>query len=239
MKQGVRIVRNVVGLLVFFISCNVYSQTTEICNDGKDNNGDGKIDCNDSLCIFPVTIEKGCRCFDGVDNDGDGKIDPADTDCAAYYGLTFVGAGSTCSIQPPPGSAFTGIGDPRTTQQNTADTPAKVVVGDINGDGFPDAAVTSKWNSTIQVIATATASGFAPGDIMSDFRTPGSKIFPKAGSGYVFEYEIMIADIDKDKKAELFAIASERGGSPNNPPTRYFLTAFKYAVKDLVPLFDA
>lgn len=239
MKQGVRIIRHVVGLLIFFISCSVYSQTTEVCNDGKDNNGDGLIDCNDSLCIFPVTIEKGCRCFDNIDNDGDGKIDPADTDCASYYGLTFVGSGSTCSIQPPPGTGFSSIAAPQTSSQNTADTPAKVVVGDMNGDGVPDVAVTSKWNSTLQVVATKAFGGFTPGEIMSDFRTPGSKIFPKAGSNYVFEHEVLIADINKDNIGEVFAIASERGGSPNNAPVRYFLTGFTYKVKDLEPLFDA
>ena len=130
-----------------------FSQTTEICNDGKDNNGDGKIDCADALCTFAANIEKGCNCFDSKDNDGDGKIDAADTDCASYYGLTFVGAGSTCSITPAPGTAFTSIAPPQTSSQNTADTPAKIVVGDMNGDGVPDITVTSKWNSTIQVVS--------------------------------------------------------------------------------------
>src|SRR6478736_10450578 len=141
--RRVGVFRDVLVALIFLMAGSAYAQsTTEICNDGKDNNGDGKIDCNDSFCNFAANIEKGCNCFDSKDNDGDGKIDAADTDCATYYGLTFVGSGSTCSIQPPPGTGFTGIGAPRTTQQNTADTPAKVVVGDINGDGFTDAAVT-------------------------------------------------------------------------------------------------
>ena len=61
-----------ISVFVFLFVGKAFSQTVEICNDGKDNNGDGKIDCLDSQCIFPVTVEKGCRCFDGADNDGDG-----------------------------------------------------------------------------------------------------------------------------------------------------------------------
>ena len=96
------------------------AQAVEVCNDGKDNNGNGLIDCADSYCTFAANIEKGCRCFDGIDNDGDGKIDSSDIECATYYGLTFVGSGSTCSISPPPGTAFTTTGPPLTTAQNTS-----------------------------------------------------------------------------------------------------------------------
>ena len=52
--------------------------TTEICNDGVDNDGDGLIDQADSDCVLPPTPE---ICGDGIDNDGDGFIDQADPDC--------------------------------------------------------------------------------------------------------------------------------------------------------------
>lgn len=42
------------------------------CFDGKDNDGDGKIDLKDKDC--PI-------CHDGLDNDGDGLIDDKDPDC--------------------------------------------------------------------------------------------------------------------------------------------------------------
>src|SRR5882672_5539440 len=129
MLKGPRLI-----FIALILSANTFAQTTETCNDGKDNNADGKIDCLDALCTFAATVEKGCNCYDGKDNDGDGKIDAADTECASYFGLTFVGAGSTCSIQPPPGSAFSTIAPPQSSSQNTADTPAKVVVGDVNFD---------------------------------------------------------------------------------------------------------
>jgi hypothetical protein len=55
----------------------------ERCNDGIDNDGDGKIDCLDSNCAKdpacaprPVEI-----CGDCIDNDGDGLVDYEDPDC--------------------------------------------------------------------------------------------------------------------------------------------------------------
>lgn len=64
------------------------------CNDGADNDGDGKIDFpNDPGCASPAgnneaddcfpTVGPNCPvCSDGLDNDGDGQTDyPADTTC--------------------------------------------------------------------------------------------------------------------------------------------------------------
>jgi len=54
----------------------------EICTDGVDNNGNGKIDCADPACNGnPACIEVICN--DGIDNDLDGKTDCADADCTA------------------------------------------------------------------------------------------------------------------------------------------------------------
>lgn len=47
------------------------------CFDGKDNDGDGKVDLKDKDC--PI-------CHDGVDNDGDGYIDIKDPDCPKNTG---------------------------------------------------------------------------------------------------------------------------------------------------------
>src|SRR5689334_9764494 len=117
--------------LFLAISFNSFSQTTEVlCNDGKDNDGDGVIDCADSNCVFAANVEKGCRCYDNTDNDGDGKIDKADPDCATYFGLSFVGQGSNCSIVPPnQATPFAGVGAPTVSGQNTSDTQSKVAVG--------------------------------------------------------------------------------------------------------------
>lgn len=193
-------------------------------------------------CSFAATIEKGCNCYDNVDNDGDGLVDANDVDCAPYL-TTYVGSGSTCTLPPPtsgPG-IFNGVTNAASSSQNTSDTPAHAAIGDMNGDGVPDAVITSKWNSTIQVVATATASGFSPGDIMGDYTTPGSKIFSSTGGDWVFEHETAIADINGDKIGEMYTIVSQRKGGPNNPPTNFALCGFKYASGkgNLVPLFNA
>jgi|GEM_PF-6573838 len=52
--------------------------TTEICDDGIDNDGDGLIDSDDPDCEPLVRPE---ICDDGIDNDGDGLIDIEDPDC--------------------------------------------------------------------------------------------------------------------------------------------------------------
>ena len=62
------------------------------CDDGVDNDGDGKIDfrtdgTGDPGCTGPEeTSEKGTGvCDDGLDNDGDGWIDLLDADCGTEY----------------------------------------------------------------------------------------------------------------------------------------------------------
>ena len=65
--------------------CQIPERT---CDDGADNDGDGKIDCADPNCNGRPTIcgaqceNNEVSCSDGVDNDGDGKIDCNDDDCA-------------------------------------------------------------------------------------------------------------------------------------------------------------
>jgi hypothetical protein len=59
----------------------------EICNDGIDNDGDGKTDCTDRECKKDPACGGGNPpgnpevCDDGIDNDGDGKVDCTDREC--------------------------------------------------------------------------------------------------------------------------------------------------------------
>lgn len=61
-----------------------FSIVLEICDDLIDNDGDGDIDCADTVscgtyilkCEYPEST-----CDDSFDNDGDGDIDMADPDC--------------------------------------------------------------------------------------------------------------------------------------------------------------
>ena len=69
--------------------------TVAQCNDGKDNDNDGKIDypadigCYDKLDndeVYEGNTRK-FQCQDGIDNDSDGKVDfPADPECYDYAG---------------------------------------------------------------------------------------------------------------------------------------------------------
>jgi hypothetical protein len=50
----------------------------EICDNGRDDDGDGKVDSADPDCQTPEI------CNDNIDNDGDGLKDAADPDCQKY-----------------------------------------------------------------------------------------------------------------------------------------------------------
>jgi hypothetical protein len=226
-----------------FVSSFAYSQTVD-CSVAAN--------CTNDYCNFAANIEKGCRCFDGLDNDGDGKIDKADSNCATYYGLSFVGEGSDCSIVPPGANTpFDLVNAPITSSQNTADTQSKVSVGDVDGDGKPDAVITSKWNSEIRVVATigGQADGTQAGAVKSSFNLSGNtanQLLPNNGYGngackpdrLLFEHENLIADIDGNGKAEMFGIISNRSGNPSTPPTCFYLAGFKYKSGTLEPLFS-
>ncbi len=215
------------------------------CNPANPaNNGSCPADC-----LFPVNVEQGCNCFDGIDNDGDGLRDAADPNCATYYGLTFVGAGSDCSITPPGANTpFDLVGPPVTSSQNTADTQSKVAVGDVDGNGVPDALITSKWNAEVRLISSAAQAGlpkfngnspinFAEGDVIADFRLSSAAITSqftnalRAGTGnnslstknLLLEHEVLIADINRDGVAEVFGVVSDRQGNPASPPNHFFL----------------
>lgn len=216
-----------------------YSQTVD-CS--------ASANCADAYCSFAANVERGCNCFDNIDNDGDGKIDKADSNCATYYGLSFVGEGSDCSIVPPGSSdPFDLVGAPISTSQNTADTQSKVSVGDVDGDGIPDAVITSKYNREIRVVATTDnqADGKDAGDIKSDYKTTGQggNIFSGTGvcspDKIMWEHENAIADIDGNGIGEIFAIASNRGNATGSPPTCFWLVAFTYTRDDLTPMYNA
>jgi hypothetical protein len=189
-------------------------------------------------CNFPVNVEKGCNCFDNIDNDGDGNIDIADIgDCAQYWGLGVSPGTSNCSIVPPAGGAFAGLGAPVGSQQNTADTQSKVAVGDVDNDGIPDAVITSKWGNEIRVVATTNGQpdGTKAGSVKADYNLSGKKgDFPSFGgctpNRLLVEHEVLIADIDRapNGRAEIFAVISNRGGNPKTPPTCFYLIGLRY-----------
>lgn len=66
----------------FSTSIDCHSQPEPECKDGKDNDGDGKIDMADPGCWDPSDdTENTPQCSDNRDNDHDGLIDVADPGC--------------------------------------------------------------------------------------------------------------------------------------------------------------
>ena len=68
------------------VDCNdadasVNEGAIEVCDDGIDNDCDGKIDCSDNECDSQCNPTSPEVCNDGIDNDGDRKTDCADRDC--------------------------------------------------------------------------------------------------------------------------------------------------------------
>ena len=53
----------------------------EICDDGKDNDGDGLVDCDDPDCAHASECRPREICGNCIDDDGDGLVDYEDPDC--------------------------------------------------------------------------------------------------------------------------------------------------------------
>ena len=126
--------------------------TVALCTDGKDNDGDKFIDCEDSGCCSVVTCgattycgKKGsggtggtssggsentvALCTDGKDNDGDNFIDCEDKGCCS---LVTCGATTYCGKQGTGGTGGTGSSGSENTLSTCSDKK------DNDGDGFTD-----------------------------------------------------------------------------------------------------
>ena len=59
----------------------------ERCENGVDDNEDGRIDCEDPQCAFyPTCVNQGGEhCYNGRDDNSDGKVDCADDACKGTY----------------------------------------------------------------------------------------------------------------------------------------------------------
>ena len=193
-----------------------------------------------TLCVYSQSN----ICNDGIDNDFDSLVDSADRDCD--FGFPYFPMELACSnFNPVDGSPFDQIAMDR-TGQSPADTQSKVAVGDVDGDGIPDAIITSKWNAQIHVVATRahTVSGtsYKLGWVKSGWGLTGQGAAPFNGTGgcnpknLLFEHEVLMADIDKDKKAEIFGVVSNRSGNPDSPPNCFFLVGFTYTKSTLTLL---
>ena len=76
--------------------CSNLMKAEDVCTDGRDNEGDGIIDCLDPDCAGKTCLNGGCTCVadggrlesdctDGVDNDQDTLTDCLDLDCVDQF----------------------------------------------------------------------------------------------------------------------------------------------------------
>jgi len=218
-----KFIRSFLPLILIVISTQIIAQETS-CTDGIDNDGDGLIDCADGDCDI-AGVEEDCNCDDGIDNDGDGVIDINDGGCASFYGLTFVGGDTDCSIPIDPLIGFFDFVDVALVSgQNTVDTQSKINVGDVTGDGIPDVVASSKFGQRVRVISTIT------GDVLSEHK-------PISNSKHLFELELATGDIDRDGIGEIFAIQRLFANANDITPLEYFISGYTYTPDDLTELF--
>jgi hypothetical protein len=92
-----------------FSACLQATVLVENCTNGKDDDGDGLIDCADPDCAADpacLTTKVGGTaeiCNNGIDDDGDGLVDCADPDCFSSP-LCTTTTGSGCSLGVSPGT---------------------------------------------------------------------------------------------------------------------------------------
>src|SRR5947199_7738867 len=67
----------------------------EICANGIDDNGDGKVDCADPFCFRDKSCaSSGEDCGNGIDDNADGLTDCDDAQCVGLPGCTAAGGGT-------------------------------------------------------------------------------------------------------------------------------------------------
>lgn len=98
------------------------SGPVEICNNGLDDDDNGKIDCDDSACVdYPACKKPKVEiCDNGLDDDGNGKTDCADPVCVNFVG---------CQQQPKTEICNNGLDDDGDGKTDCADS-------DCSGSAF-------------------------------------------------------------------------------------------------------
>ncbi|MEK6477881.1 gliding motility-associated C-terminal domain-containing protein [Catalinimonas sp. 4WD22] len=212
-----------VAFIFFFtFSTTLYAQF-ENCNNGVDDDGDGKIDCFDSNCnSSPFCQSFETNCTDGVDNDGDGLPDCLDSDCL-YSGACPVETDCTNGIDDDgdgffdfyDGDCLESPSNPNSYITNVADCEVKP-----QGNIFD---IEKEWDSPMQT--SATRGMFALADVDNDGTPEVVSFNDETGYLYVldgkngsieqqrkitnneqFSSYPTVGDVNKDGYAEIFHI---------------------------------
>lgn len=124
----------------------------ELCQSGRDEDGDALTDCDDPDCAAdPACIPLLERCEDDEDNDGDALVDCLDPDCATNAACAAGACASQEAVTPPTSLARDLTGAP-----NVTDGSCQLAVG---GGGGPDAAfaITSPIDGLLRATLTSEA----------------------------------------------------------------------------------
>jgi Ca2+-binding RTX toxin-like protein len=109
----------------------------EVCDNGVDDNGDGLVDTDDPQCQATEGPAGDPTCSDGADNDSDGLIDAADPDCEAGSNVP------KCFGQPATiyrGSGYPGTNVAQNQPMTITGTAGKDVIVTQNGNDVVDGA---------------------------------------------------------------------------------------------------
>ena len=159
--------------------------------------------------IAPVSVAIG-------DIDGDGKPDLA---TANYIGNTVSVLRNTATNGSITASSFA-----KAVDFGTGLVPYSVAIGDIDGDGRPDLALTNYGNSTVSVLRNTSASG----------SITASSFAPKEDFGIgANPFSVAIGDVDGDGKLDL-ATANYGSGTVSvlrNTATSGSIVASSFATK--------
>ena len=120
--------------------------TSEICNDGTDNDGDDLIDLADPDCLET-------NCIDGVDNNFNGQTDCDDTNCQKIWPDCFLVAEICDDSVDNDGDGLIDLDDPDCLETDCNDGV------DNNGDGLidcDDANCQANWPACIYAVNVAT-----------------------------------------------------------------------------------
>lgn len=194
-------------LVVLFSFCLSMLATVawsqEICNNNLDDDGDGLIDCRDGDCPGKV-----CEmCNNGIDDDKDGFIDCYDKECTldnACDGF-FLGKDAVCEVKPtnfPPFQMKIKYRSPTAITNHIN----RLIAGDVDNDGIPELITTYRNGDdpTISSLNILQANGTS---------LVAEKQYNLLNDNLLVTYEdIAMADIDGDRKAEIF-IMSKKGNS--------------------------
>jgi hypothetical protein len=123
-----------------------------------------------------------------IDGDGDADLVIADS-----------GAGDVAVLL---GDGRGGFGEPRRTALPTGPPPDMVALGDVDGDGRLDVALTAHDSNGIMVLKGGGAGGFSP--------FPGSP-FPSGAPDPAHNHGLALADLDGDGDLDLLAGNHDHG----------------------------